>query len=154
MASQILPISNLYAASAQSLDGFQQRRSEFRQLTQSLASGDLAGAQQAFSSLTSNQSQSSQSNSPLSQDWSALGQALQNGDLSGAQQAFAKVQQDFKTQAQGAQAAQGTQGAHHGHHHHHASADSDGDSSTTQATNGLASSGTTSSPTGSVNLVG
>jgi hypothetical protein len=95
--------SSLAQVSTQSI--FQQRRSDFQQLAQSLQSGDLAGAQQAFNALVSlqssnqgaNGSSAAQSNSQLSQDFNAIGQALQNGDLAGAQQAFATFQQDVQS---------------------------------------------------------
>jgi hypothetical protein len=99
----------------------QQQRTYFDQLQQSLSSGNLSGAQQAFASLQQNLptpasgqngnqtgSQTGNPNSPSSQiqqDFAAVGQALQSGDLSGAQQAFQKFQQDV-------------QSAHHGRHHH------------------------------------
>ncbi|HUK25211.1 MAG TPA: hypothetical protein VLV49_11570 [Terriglobales bacterium] len=94
--------SSLAQLSNQSL--FQQRRTDFQQLAQSLQSGDLAGAQQAFSALASlisssqnpNSSSAGQNNSQLAQDFNAIGQALQNGDLAGAQQAFAAFKQDLQ----------------------------------------------------------
>ena len=87
---------------------FQQRRSDFQQLSQALQSGDLAGAQAAFDALSNlgqNASSSASSstansgpfrNSKLAQDFNNLGQELQSGDLAGAQQAFATLQQDLK----------------------------------------------------------
>jgi hypothetical protein len=80
---------------------YQQRVADFQQLAQALQSGDLAGAQQAFSALaalteTGSRRGSSQS-SQLAQDFNAIGQALQSGDLTGAQQAFATFQQDLQT---------------------------------------------------------
>ena len=87
---------------------FQQRRSDFQQLSKALQSGDLAGAQAAFDALSNlgqNASSSTSSstatsgpfrNSKLAQDFNNLGQALQSGDLAGAQQAFATLQQDIK----------------------------------------------------------
>ena len=93
----------------------QQISKYFDQLGQALQSGDLSGAQNAFSSLqqllpssSANQAQTTQqtNQSTLSSDLSSLGQALQSGDLPKAQDAFAKLQQDIQT-------------AHKGHHHHH-----------------------------------
>ena len=104
---------------------FQQQRTYFDQLKQSLGNGDLSGAQQAFSQLqqslpnpptggsqgtNGNQSPGSQ----IQQDFAAVGQALQSGDVSGAQAAFAKFEQDV-------------QSAHHGHHHHHRAQGAGGD---------------------------
>ncbi len=88
----------------------------FKDLAQSLLSGDVAGAQKAFAAVQ--QHLQARSPSPaanpggasgsFSQDLAALGQALQAGDLDAAKQAFATLQQD-------AQAL----GAHHRHRHHH-----------------------------------
>ncbi|MHB8347777.1 MAG: hypothetical protein ACYDHM_11450 [Acidiferrobacterales bacterium] len=114
------------AAVQNSIQGqFQQRRADFQQLGQSLGSGNLAGAQQAFSTLlTLMQSQSGGSNngsvpaaggnsspvaggngSPLSAELAQIGQALQSGDLSSAQQGYATLMQQMH-------------GLGHGHHHH------------------------------------
>lgn len=75
----------------------------FKQLSDSLSSGDLAGAQAAYQSLqqlapNGAQAQNSDPNSPFA----ALGKALQSGDLTGARSAFQQLQ-----------------AAHKGHHHHH-----------------------------------
>jgi hypothetical protein len=83
-------------ANLQSL--FQKGRSDWRQLAQSLRSGDLAGAQQAFNDLVAlrqNAPSGGQgSNTRVARDFEALGQALQAGDLAGAQQAFATLRRD------------------------------------------------------------
>jgi len=134
--------SSPYQSSWQS--PFQQISSNFQQLGQSLSSGNLSGAQQAFSSLQQllpggQQGQSSSTssstsgtqgsgNSTIQQDMAALGQALQSGNLSDAQQAYAQLQQDFQA------------GRHHGHHHHAQSA-----SNATQST-AQNSSSSSSSP--------
>lgn len=85
-----------------------QERADFQQLAQALGSGNLGGAQQAFSALDQLLSASSQSqgspqngqqgsqNNPFSTDLSAVGQALKSGDLTGAQQAFAQLQKDIQ----------------------------------------------------------
>jgi hypothetical protein len=79
---------------------YQQRAVDFQQLSQALQSGDLAGAQQAFSALAAlteaGSRGGSRQNSQLAQDFNAVGQALQTGDLAGAQQAFATLQQDLR----------------------------------------------------------
>ncbi len=83
---------------------FQQRRSDFQQLSQTLKSGDLAGAQAAFDALSNLGKNASNSgansgpfrNSRLAQDFNNLGQELQSGDLAGAQQAFGTLQQDIQ----------------------------------------------------------
>jgi len=67
----------------------------FSQLAQSLKTGDLAGAQQAFSSFKS-------ATSVLQQNASALSKALSSGDLTQARNAFSKFQQDaYSTGAPG-----------------------------------------------------
>ncbi len=94
----------------------QQLQANVKQLAQSLQGGDLAGAQQAYSSLQQTLgSGASSSANPLNKDLSSLGQALQSGNLSNAQQAFAQLGQD-------AQATTGKSGGGkaHGAHHHHA----------------------------------
>lgn len=91
---------NLYQTSSPS-SGFSQ---EFGQLASAINSGDLAGAQQAYSTLTSQQSAGqSSSSSPFSQALSQIGQSLENGNLQGAQQALSTLHQSRG-------------GHHHGHH--------------------------------------
>lgn len=75
-------------------------------LQNSLASGDLNGAQSAFQSLqklSQNLATASRSSLPnssqLSIDLTALGGALSTGDLSSAQSAFATIQSDLKNAA-------------------------------------------------------
>ncbi len=72
-------------------------------LQNSLASGDLNGAQSAFQTLQSlfqNSAaaggSSASTSSPLATDLTSLGSALSSGDLSTAQSAFATVQNDLK----------------------------------------------------------
>jgi hypothetical protein len=110
---------------------------DFSQLASSLTSGNLSGAQQAYSSLTqllsSSQGSSPNSSNPFTQALSQIGQALQNGNLSGAQQALSSLQQ--------------SKGGHHSHGHHHGgggsatsstvSAATTSDSSTVSGTNTL-----------------
>ena len=84
-----------------------QAHQDFDQLYQSLQSGNLGAAQQAYSNFQ--QIQAGLSNSPSAQtasvaaatstnpvaaDWSALGLALQSGSLTSAQDALGKLQQD------------------------------------------------------------
>jgi len=87
--------------------------SNFNALGQALQSGDLSGAQQAFTSLlqsapttgassTASQSSASTSSSASSSagaDLVSLGQALQSGNLAGAQQAFTNLQQAMQAAA-------------------------------------------------------
>jgi hypothetical protein len=106
-----------------SQSAFQQ---SFSELASSLNSGNLSGAQQAYSSLSQLQSSSpgpaANPNSPFSQALSQAGQALQSGNLSAAQQALSSLQQA------------------HGSHHHHGHRGGGGHGSTSSA------STTTSSP--------
>ena len=115
----------------------------FQSLASALQSGNLTGAQQAFTALqqllpnssAGNQTQTGQSGSGQNQfatDLSALGQALQSGNVTQAQQAFAKLQQDM----------QSVQGQHHHHRHHHGS-------SSTQSTNSTTSNSSAQSTNGS-----
>jgi hypothetical protein len=130
-----MSVAGISSTGALAQSGFistlQQRRNDFQQLAQALQSGDLSGAQAAFSDLTSlNQNRGVQSaNSTISNDFSAIGQALQSGDLAGAQQAFATLQQDVQSAFQQSggsaqssqqvtQQAQQSQAAHHHRHHH------------------------------------
>jgi len=81
---------------------FQTRTSDVQQLGQSLQSGDLAGAQQAFNAISQlGQNGPFASGDPFlssqrEQDFNAIGSALQSGDLAGAQSAFAALQSTFK----------------------------------------------------------
>jgi hypothetical protein len=72
------------------------RQRSFTELVSSLNSGDLSGAQQAYSSLSqvqsSRQGRFANPNSPFAQVLSQIGQALQSGNLIGAQQALASLQ--------------------------------------------------------------
>jgi hypothetical protein len=112
-------VSGSSGAQATQASNFQQRRTEFQDLSKALQSGDLSGAQSAFQSLTAN-SPAAGGNSKIADAFKAVGQALQSGDVAGAQKAFASLQSTL-------------QGAH-GHHHHHgggASASGGAASSTT-----------------------
>jgi hypothetical protein len=107
-------------------------RQAFGQLINSIRSGDLSAAQDAYAAFT--QTPGGQSGGPLSQAVNQIGSALQSGDIDGAQQALTTLQQHAK-------------GAHH-HGGHHAKP-SGGDSS--QAT-APTMSGTNSTAT-STNLL-
>ena len=93
---------------------FHQRGQDIRQLGQALNSGDLAGAQQAYSALLALAQQNGASNAAnanatanatagpfrnpkIASDFAALGQALQAGDLAAAQQAFATFRHDLRS---------------------------------------------------------
>src|SRR5271169_6776687 len=79
----------------QELQGFYQtRQTDLKQLGSALQSGDLNGAQQAYSALAALgqngpfANSEPFSNSGRAQVFQAIGQALQSGDLAGAQAAF------------------------------------------------------------------
>ena len=67
------------------------RRQSFVALVSSLNSGDLSGAQQAYSGLSQLQ-RFANPNGPFAQAMSQIGQALQSGDLIAAQQAMSSLQ--------------------------------------------------------------
>jgi len=103
---------------------FQEIKQDFQQLASALQSGNLSGAQSAYSNIqqllqgspgssTSNSSTSTGSNT-LQNDFAALGQALQSGDLTTAQSAFAQLQTDFQASHQPGGASPGTQGPQQG----------------------------------------
>jgi len=113
---------------------YQQQFQDFKALASALQSGDLSGAQSAFSSWQSDlqsiapsnaqsqvQDQPFGSNTKANSDFQALSSALQSGDISGAKQAFANLKKDV-------QSANGAKGAHRGHHHHRVKPQNDGDS--------------------------
>jgi outer membrane protein assembly factor BamD (BamD/ComL family) len=109
---------------------FQQVKTEFQQLGQALQSGNLAQAQQDYTTLSQNLPGANQaSTNPVLQAFAQLGQDLQSGNLQAAQQDYTTVQQDAQqnaTQVQG----------HHGHHHRHAeSSQSSSSSSSSQQSN-------------------
>jgi hypothetical protein len=138
-----------------------QWKQDFKQLASALQSGDLAGAQQAYSALqqlqqsnqsggqSSNQQQANSGNNPIQNDFAALGKALSSGDLADAQTAFSQLQTDMKAAFQNG-GSSGVQSAHHGHHHHrHVSSASDSDSSTADQTTTTGSIGSQGGSTGS-----
>ncbi|MCL5021485.1 MAG: hypothetical protein M1339_07505 [Bacteroidetes bacterium] len=91
-------------------------RKQFMQLQKALQSGDLSGAQSAYTSIEDSLKGAGSSQSPLSgtnqasTDFQALGQALQSGDMSSAQSVLATFQQDM--QAAGQAGASGTGSTH------------------------------------------
>ncbi len=79
-----------------------QLRQASQSLQNSLASGDLNGAQSAFQALQALYQNSATAgggalSSQLASDLTAIGTALTAGDLSTAQSAFATLQKDLKT---------------------------------------------------------
>ena len=100
--------SSLLQGNTQSLAN--QLQQGFKQLTNSLESGNLTAAQKAFSTiqnaLKSSQSSSSTSSKPpisvqsIQDDVGALRQALGSGDLSSALRAYTKLQNDLRFEEQ------------------------------------------------------
>jgi ribosomal protein S20 len=112
-----------------------QRREDFSALANALSSGDLAGAQQAFTAVQQDlqqagkvpQNQAAQATTQantIGTDLDALSKSLESGDLAGAQSAFATLQKDIHKVH------------HHGHRH------------SGLALGGLVSGADSSSPTG------
>ncbi len=110
---------------------------DFKQLDSSLKSGDLSGAQNAYSALQQLLPNQSQSGNPVSTDFAALGKALQSGDLSAAQSTFSQLQNDLQAAGTSSSANNLTQALKGHHRHHHASG--------SQSTSASASSSTTES---------
>jgi hypothetical protein len=85
---------------------FQTRRSDLQQLGQALGSGNVAGAQTAYSKIVSlGQKGPFAGGNPFyltqrEQGFQAVGNALQSGDLAGAQQAFSTLKATFQTGGQ------------------------------------------------------
>jgi hypothetical protein len=88
---------------------FKEVRQDFEQLAGALQSGDLSGAQSAYSSIqqlleantgSSSSSPSSSSPNTLQSDFAALGQALSSGSLTQAQSAFSQLKTDFQAARQ------------------------------------------------------
>jgi hypothetical protein len=134
-------------------DTLKQLQQDLGNLGSALQSGDLSGAQSAFSALlqsipASSPTQTSQQSGAtgVQADLNALGQALQSGDMNAAQTAYTKLQQDMQVA--------------HGHHHHHHHAQAAGAQSATanSAADQLQTSGSSasnsSSDNGAINITG
>ena len=86
---------------------FHTRQSDLQQLRQALSTGDLAGAQAAYSNIVTLGKNGPFAGgdpfklTPREQDFKAVGQALQAGDLGAAKQAFGALKATF--QGRGAQ---------------------------------------------------
>jgi len=116
-----------------------QRQQDFQSLASSLKSGDLNGAQQAYSelqTLASTNGSSSSGTSPMQQDFAAIGKDLSAGNLSQAQKDFTQLKNDF--QAVLAQNG-GPSGVHHHHGHHVHKVESSSSTSNTSTDPSLAS---------------
>jgi hypothetical protein len=100
-------------------DHVKQRVTDFKSLTDAMNSGNLAGAQSAYTALQNDATFGGQDptaqlfgpNDQLNSDFKSLGDALSSGNMDDAKKAFAKLQQDM-------QAARNAQQAKRGHHHH------------------------------------
>jgi hypothetical protein len=93
--------SSLFQHDAQ--EQLQQARQDFTDLAKSLRSGDLSGAQKAFTALTrdmqnTGQAQEREEATPgrLDRDLETLDSALQSGDLGTARHAFAALKRDME----------------------------------------------------------
>ncbi len=116
-----------------------QAQQYFRQLAMTLQSGNLSGAQKAYTGLqnllqaedsTSQDPAANQANTRVKDDFAALGKALSSGDLSQAQSKFSKFRTDLQSLSSTAAPSQGIAAAHPAHHHHKPES---GSSSTTDA---------------------
>jgi hypothetical protein len=99
--------SNLVNDLSQQQNPFRQIRQDFNQLASALQSGDLSGAQSAFSNLQqllqgrqTGSNASSNGPSTIQTDFAAVGQALQSGDLNQAQNIFSQLQKDLQAARQ------------------------------------------------------
>ncbi len=125
-----------------------QQQQDFQSLASSLQSGNLSGAQQAYSELQATASASGSNTSPVSgsgpcqQDFTALGQDLSSGNLSQAQQQFAQMKTDFQSALSQNGGVQGMH--HHGHHGHKTEASSADSESSTTTTDPILSNSTSS----------
>jgi outer membrane protein assembly factor BamD (BamD/ComL family) len=117
----------------------QQVRQDYAQLAGDLQSGNLTGAQSAFTALeealqtqtgtnatseTSSSTAPTGSSDPIANDLNALGQALSSGNLTQAQSAFSQLQSDIQSARQSAESqsqslAQPLRTDIEGHHHRH-----------------------------------
>lgn len=165
----ISPISLGYSMLQSSSSSGSSRRQDFTQLANALQSGNLQGAQQAFSNLEQLQGGQSSSSSggsttsatpgsgasstnPIANDFAALGQALSSGNLNEAQSAFTQLKTDIQSAQESGSSGGQTQVQGHHHHHHHGGGESTS-SSSSSSSSGTMSPGSSTS-TGSVNLVG
>src|SRR5580704_4447677 len=105
MSISALSFNLIADLSEQRQNPFQEIKQDFQQLSSALQSGDLSGAQSAYSAIqqvlgansgsssnTTSSNTSSSGPNTLQTDFAALGQALQSGDLSTAQSAFSQLQ--------------------------------------------------------------
>ncbi len=126
-----------------------QKRQDFNALSQALQSGDLSGAQAAFSSMTQKfqgatapTASASSTDDKRAADFSQLSDALKTGDLGAAQKAFASLKQDAQSVSatQNANTSQQS-GQVHRHHHRQAASASTSNANSSQ-TDGTTVGGT------------
>jgi hypothetical protein len=132
MAS-ISPASAGSTWTLQQPNGQTSARQAFQQLSSALQSGDLSGAQSAYSTLS--QAFGSNQNSPFASALQQIGSDLQSGDIDGAKNTLSQLQQQMQT-------------GHAHHHHHHGKPD--GGAQTQSAPDPSQTSSPLSDGTGSV----
>src|SRR5271156_2024695 len=100
MSISALSFNLITDLSQQQQNPFQEIKQDFNQLASALQSGDLSGAQSAYSNIqqlfqanpgASPSNATSNGSNTVQSDFAALGQALQSGDLSQAQSAFSQL---------------------------------------------------------------
>lgn len=154
------------SSTAQNLSPAQQVQQDYAQLASALQSGDVTGAQTAYTALqqalgaqtgnsTSPTTATGATTDPILNDFNSLGQALQSGNLSQAQSAFAQLQSDVQSAQQNQTSslqslAQALKSAIQGHHHH--GGGHHGGGSKTQTTNSSTSSTAATSTTTNGNV--
>ncbi len=152
-------------SSSQEQSPIQKNQQDFNKLATSIQSGNLAAAQQAFSSLQQQhnvagpESADSSSNNNISADFKAVGQAIQSGNATAAKAAFSKLQSDLKTESQSTSStpahALAQKLKHRRHKHHGAGAQSTGSSTASTDTTGSSagSTGSTGATGQTVNIL-
>jgi hypothetical protein len=112
-----MSISSISSSSSAYQSRFQELKKDFSTLQESLSSGDLTTAQNAFTTLMQDlqAGQQTGASGQASADLAAVGTALQSGDLTTAQNAFTTLTKDL----QNLQQTQTGQQVYKGHHHHH-----------------------------------
>lgn len=96
-----MAVSSITPSTANNTPAPNSIQQQFAELLKSLNSGDLAGAQQAYSALSQSPAATK---GPLASALQQIGSALQSGNIADAKQALTSLQQQFA--------------AHRGHHHH------------------------------------
>jgi len=109
MTTSAIGASDPYQAGGAQNSNVKKVRTDFKQLSDALASGSADQAQLALSTLRSDLPAGA-TNSPLGKALDSVSQALQSGDVNGAQQALSSLK---------------------GHHHHHRHQSETPDASTT-----------------------